>query len=210
MKKTCSKCGEDKSLDEFYIKDKKKGTYQSYCKPCLLTAQKQRWRLRKLDAIEHLGGVCADCGQQYPYQVYQFHHLTPGEKDFDWGKGRQMKWELVLEELDKCVLLCANCHILRHSSQLSDSEAKQLLEERNTRSVSLFLNREDTNECPVCKTLKSKNKKYCSKGCAAKDKQKVDWDSIDLVEHLKKHKGNISSAAKELGVSDNGLRKHLK
>ena len=85
------------------------------CKPCLYEYQKNRWHQRKLDAIEYKGGVCADCGQMPHPAAMQFHHLDPEEKDFSWNKGRLRAWDSVLKELDKCVLLCANCHTIRHS-----------------------------------------------------------------------------------------------
>jgi len=79
-----------------------------------------RWKERKVKAIEYLGGKCSDCGNNYPSEVYQFHHVDPSKKDFTWNKGRLKKWEDVIEEIDKCILLCANCHILRHSKSVED------------------------------------------------------------------------------------------
>lgn len=113
--KKCSKCQEEKPESEFHVKVKKTGQLQAYCKPCLYSIQKQRWKDRKVKAIEYKGGKCVDCNQTYPAPVYQFHHLNPEEKEFSWNKGRLMSWDKVKKELDKCVLLCANCHMLRHS-----------------------------------------------------------------------------------------------
>lgn len=46
--------------------------------------------------------------------VYEFHHLDPTTKDRDPSKMLSLKWERVTTELDKCILLCANCHRLIH------------------------------------------------------------------------------------------------
>lgn len=47
--------------------------------------------------------------------VYEFHHINPEDKLFTLG-GHELnrKWENVLKEAEKCVMLCANCHKRRH------------------------------------------------------------------------------------------------
>lgn len=78
--------------------------------------QKQREdkRKRKEQAIQYLGNKCSRCNNQYHPAVYEFHHLDPETKDRDPSKMLQLKWSRVVAELDKCVLLCANCHRLTH------------------------------------------------------------------------------------------------
>lgn len=67
----------------------------------------------KQKAVEYLGNCCFDCKKQYPLSVYDFHHLDPKEKEFHIGDKRT--WgESLQKELAKCVLLCANCHRIRH------------------------------------------------------------------------------------------------
>lgn len=75
---------------------------------------RNRGRLRKLEAVQYLGGVCKDCQQEYHPAVYEFHHLEPLEKDMNGSQFLQRKREDMFKELDKCVLLCANCHRMRH------------------------------------------------------------------------------------------------
>ena len=55
---------------------------------------------------------CADCGIQYPYYVMQFDHVR-GEKKFNIGGGWNNSIEAILEEIDKCEVVCANCHAER-------------------------------------------------------------------------------------------------
>lgn len=70
---------------------------------------------KKLRAIEHMGGVCQDCKKSYPPPVFDFHHLDPSEKELNLGDiMRRKDFSTIEKELSKCVLLCANCHRIRH------------------------------------------------------------------------------------------------
>ncbi len=75
---------------------------------------RERSRLRKLEAIQYLGDKCYDCSFKFHPAVYEFHHLNPKEKDMDGSDFLQRKREIMYDELVKCVLLCANCHRIRH------------------------------------------------------------------------------------------------
>lgn len=105
----CSNCKEDKDKSDFYFR-KSENRYQSYCKKCLLQYQIDRWKNRKLEAIQYKGGCCISCGYNKYYGALEFHHVNPEDKDFDWRKLRLRSWNSITEELDKCVLLCSNCH----------------------------------------------------------------------------------------------------
>ena len=61
-------------------------------------------------AVAYKGGKCLICGYNRCMPVLEFHHLNPEEKDFAPASMYSKKWSTVLEELDKCVLLCSNCH----------------------------------------------------------------------------------------------------
>ncbi len=77
---------------------------------------RQRMRDRKKEAVAYKGGKCEDCGGVFLECAYDFHHLDPTKKDFNVGAklGKGMTIDTVKVELDKCVLLCANCHRIRH------------------------------------------------------------------------------------------------
>ena len=79
-------------------------------------------RLHTISEILKLhGDYCADCKQTYPWGVYDLHHLDPSTKLFSISSGlRDYSTETVLEESKKCVLLCSNCHRLRHIGERSD------------------------------------------------------------------------------------------
>jgi len=75
--------------------------------------QKNRWKT-KLKAIEYKGGKCEVCGYNKCHDALEFHHLDPDEKDFGIGCGNTYSWERTKSELDKCIMLCANCHREEH------------------------------------------------------------------------------------------------
>ena len=76
--------------------------------------QREDKRNRKLWAIEYLGGRCTMCKNTYHPAVYEFHHIDPENKDRDPSKMLQLSLARLTEELNKCTLLCANCHRITH------------------------------------------------------------------------------------------------
>ena len=72
--------------------------------------QKRRHQIREM-ALEYKGKKCAICGYNEYIQALEFHYLIDDDKDFGISaKGYTRSWKQVRSELDKCVLLCANCH----------------------------------------------------------------------------------------------------
>jgi len=72
-------------------------------------------------SIEYKGGKCHICGYDKCVSALEFHHLDPSEKDFGIGhKGYTRSWEKVREELDKCIMVCANCHREIHDGLIDE------------------------------------------------------------------------------------------
>ena len=109
---TCRACQDTKPVKEFYLK---KSWWFSYCKACIKANSLRYHHLFKARAIEYKGGLCLDCGQMPHPAAMHFHHRDPGVKDIEVSKLRASKFEKVLAEIDKCDLLCANCHAIRHA-----------------------------------------------------------------------------------------------
>ena len=62
-------------------------------------------------AIEYKGGKCMICGYDKCNKALEFHHIDSGRKDFGISaKGYTRSWQKVKSELEKCILICANCH----------------------------------------------------------------------------------------------------
>lgn len=126
--KSCKKCGETKPLSAFYPNKQCSQGVTGTCRECTADRRNQWYadnrerrqevankanQDRKREAVEAFGDKCFDCGMTYKQCVYQFHHLDPKEKDINPSeafKSPRKMWE----ELRKCVMLCANCHMVRH------------------------------------------------------------------------------------------------
>ena len=60
------------------------------------------------------GGKCIECGYDKCPAALEFHHTDPSKKEFGIGGGYNRSWEVIKLELDKCVMLCSNCHHEKH------------------------------------------------------------------------------------------------
>ena len=77
----------------------------------LIRAVAKRRRKIKALAIEYKGGQCQICGYHKYQGSLDLHHIDHRGKDFGIAdKGYTRSWEKVRAELDKCILVCANCH----------------------------------------------------------------------------------------------------
>lgn len=115
----CPQCKEIKQPSEFYFQSytnsKKKGRQGSWCKICLNKSVTVRQRKYKQLAIDYKGGKCQVCSYNKYQGALEFHHLDPSEKDTEMSKfSRSPLDDLGKKELDKCVLLCSNCHREEH------------------------------------------------------------------------------------------------
>lgn len=98
----------------------------TYCKLCRREKtkenyhkNKQKWRethsrsseFKKNKIIEYKQQTegCVKCNEKR-YWLLDFHHVDPQTKLFQISQGGEKGWEKILEEISKCVLLCANCH----------------------------------------------------------------------------------------------------
>ena len=123
QKKQCTDCRERKPLVDFYKSSTHSFGVMCYCKSCFNNRAIQRWINRKIDAIKYKGSQCQRCKlhlKNSHYAVFEFHHTDPIEKESNWTKLRLKSWTAIKKELDKCLLLCANCHRIIHSEDFPD------------------------------------------------------------------------------------------
>jgi len=115
--KLCSTCKKELNDQTAYFKTKNK--YHSKCRTCFNNYCMERWKKRKEDAINYKGGACSRCGYNKFYGALEFHHRNPNEKDAEWKKIKLWPWEKIKIEIDKCDLLCSNCHKEVHNEMNS-------------------------------------------------------------------------------------------
>ncbi len=89
---------------------------------------KRRKTIKSL-AIAYKGGKCQFCGYNRCTGALEFHHLNPKDKEFGLGaNGLTRSWERTKKELEKCVLICSNCHKEIHAGLLQPSQAIEIEE----------------------------------------------------------------------------------
>lgn len=108
----CKFCNRDTNS-----KDKKPRTR---CNSCNTKIRRTR---NKIVAIFYLGGECQKCelkATRLNLPCFDFHHKDPNQKDFSIGRVANKAWESIQTELDKCLLLCSNCHRLEHANRYTN------------------------------------------------------------------------------------------
>lgn len=128
MSKKCPVCGETMNPD---ISDAE----WRICKKC-----RRQFKIvyRKRRCLAYLGNKCSHCGRN-DIDVLTFHHRDPKTKLYniaEWVAGvRKCTWEEVTEELDKCEILCLNCHKLVHSERKELKEFIPFLTQKQRREL---------------------------------------------------------------------------
>lgn len=75
---------------------------------------------KKIKALSVLGGRCSSCGKNHP-AILDFHHIKGNKKGLI-SKLKFYRWSRIIQEANKCIVLCRNCHIKRHSRLTSRTQ----------------------------------------------------------------------------------------
>lgn len=95
-----------------------KRTYADRREYMIDAVAKRRKKIREM-AVEYLGGKCCLCKYNRCMAALDFHHVDESTKKFGLSQdGMTRSWDKTRKELDKCVLLCANCHREIHSEKM--------------------------------------------------------------------------------------------
>lgn len=132
--KWCSRCKAEKPLEEFAKNSRKPDGKQAWCRSCknghhqdYYTKNKESWLKKastyrrsireKLDQLKI--EPCTDCGNKFDPVCMDFDHIDDNkERNISTMVGHN-SWEHILIEIEKCELVCANCHRMRTKARLS-------------------------------------------------------------------------------------------
>lgn len=93
----------------------------------------------KSEFVSSFGNKCCVCKKTYSMVVYDFHHIEPSDKRFAisqlWGSP-----DLLLEEIQKCVMVCSNCHRQVNVGEVSIPKNAIKFKEKNLRHCRKILN----------------------------------------------------------------------
>lgn len=109
--KICSKCKRELPVTHYHkngFNSEGKQKYRGYCKDCENSLEKQRY-LNKKNFVNSQKTKCEKCGEDRFYTL-DFHHRDKQEKEFTIGQFKRGSFEVIQSEIDKCVILCSNCH----------------------------------------------------------------------------------------------------
>lgn len=86
------------------------GSRRQMCNTCI--SRVRRYRAKRA-AVDYLGGKCNRCDWVGDIAAFEFHH--PGDdKEFEIGTASNRAWSVIVDELNKCELLCSRCHRIEH------------------------------------------------------------------------------------------------
>lgn len=108
----CNSCSSLVSLDQVAINCGR-------CKACDSKKSKSRSQDNRKKIVEYLkSNHCVDCGESDPV-VLEFDHTDPTKKIDNISNMVRRSWELIKKEIDKCDVVCANCHRRRTAKQFN-------------------------------------------------------------------------------------------
>lgn len=202
--KLCRRCGNVLNVTLFY-KRKGHGGLGAYCKECTKKQALLRQRDLKISCVEYKGGGCEICGYNKCVLALEFHHTDPSKKEFTVSKHSSTIFDdRIKGELDKCEMLCANCHREVHydKREYSDEELRYTSKAYNVER------KKSVHYCSNCgKEVYNKSTKRC-KHCHSKSREIINWPSMEKLREMVADK-SYREVGRILGVSDNAIRRRL-
>ena len=115
IKTKCRDCG----IEYRWYHGNPEGNNMYRCNKCKQKPKHTRTEI-KARCVEYKGGACERCGYNKCNRSLDFHHVTQDKVGGISQLSRTLSWEELKIELDKCILVCKNCHFELHD------EAEQL------------------------------------------------------------------------------------
>ena len=172
-------------------------------------------RRRKENLIQVMGGKCAICGYQKNHGALEFHHLIPEQKSYGIAaQGTCHNLQRDLEEVHKCILVCANCHREIHAGDYSLKELQHYQYYDDTFAEALLIENQkkqglikESFYCLKCgkEITKDSQSGLCGE-CVRKAKRVCERPSREELKNLIRTTP-FTQIAKQYNVSDNAIRK---
>lgn len=187
--------------------------------------QNGRGWYRKILLLERSGGGCEKCGYNENLSALSFHHIEPDKKSFtlDSRHLSNMSWSKILDEFEKCKLLCANCHREVHHPDRNVERVKGKLSEKYdprlkqkdrccecgelNKSFKFLRCVDCRNKCEDCGKDIYPRSSRCN-SCYRKSREKIDWPKVEWLKRMTE-KYSFKALERRLGVSDNAIRKRI-
>ena len=174
----------------------------------------RRRRKKALGLVrDFLGGRCVICGYDTSSWALEAHHINPETKEFPLGSCLTRSLDKLLEEAKKCILFCANSHREHHHGLITNVKLIDIHQKEQLGRI-LWLQElheqevKTPNTCINCGQDINYRAERC-KHCYHKHQEKIIWppteELLAMVEET-----SFSAVGRELGISDNGIRKRIK
>ena len=159
---------------------------------------------KKQYAIDLFGGKCCICGYDKCIEALEFHHLDKSTKEEKPSKAiLSWSFDRAKKELDKCILVCANCHREIHAAE----------KEKKPFDLQNYYTAWISKTCECCGNdfeTKLENQKFCSMTCNSFSQRKVIRPTKEELEKLINDGVTWVKLGDMFKVSDNGVRKWAK
>lgn len=233
--KQCVRCLETKQKTEFHLRKNSKDGLQTLCKVCAISNAKDHYQLYKKEFKTRskkyyfiIKQVISIIKEKYGCQncrckdeiCLDFHHVDPKTKLYQVGSIISKKnIELIVTEINKCIVVCSNCHRKIHAEQVNLSQYKKCFETieqfkqllTNCGKKNIYI-RKRKNYVPKtgaylckCGNKKSTKAKHCHK-CYKFSLRQTERPSKEELEQLLLT-NSYCAVAKMYNVSDNTIRK---
>lgn len=173
-------------------------------------------RRRKNNLIQICGGKCCICGYNKTNSALEFHHIDPKEKEYGIAQGGTCHdLEKDLQEIQKCILVCANCHREIHDGLYNEEQLKSL--QVYNKEIANQLRQDkinlQTKTIHICTSCGREISRYSKSGlcekCVRKTSRIVERPSREELKDLIRNKP-FTQIGKIYGVSDKAIVKWCK
>lgn len=158
-----------------------------------------------------LGEKCQICEYNKCIAALEFHHVNPEEKEITFSNNTNRSWETTRREIQKCILLCANCHREVHNGFIDINSLSPSFSEERAKEIDELVRLTKTGKiwyCKECGTEVTYGNNRCAK-CAAVARRVTKNGERPSREELKTliRTTPFTQIARCYGVTDNAIRK---